>query len=135
MGMHEDVMRRREEAGMVEDSCGRWSSAEPTRLGMRKRTIVTTFAYVDGKRTQVTRETRRTANANKGIAAPAKPGKARTKDAAIDPIIGRQFQDAWGLTYTITRVEPGHVWARAGMLGSTKRYLRSKIRPCLLPVD
>jgi hypothetical protein len=64
-----------------------------------------------------------------------KPGKTATKNAAIDPIIGRQFQDAWGLTYTITRVEPGHVWARAGMLGSTKRYLRSKIRPCLLPVD
>jgi hypothetical protein len=132
--MHEDVMRRREEAGMIEDAGGRWQSAQPARLGMRKRTIVTTFAVVNGERTQVTKETHRIANANKGSAAPVAPGKVRTADAKVDPIIGRQFMDAWGLKHTILRTEPGHVWARAGGHGAVKRYLRSKIRPCLLPV-
>ena len=50
-----------------------------------------------------------------------------------DPMIGRRFRDAWGQEYRITRTEPGHVWARAGMLGAEKRYLRSKVRPCLIP--
>jgi hypothetical protein len=99
----------------------------------KSTTETTVYAYVNGVRMEIAEARELSLKLMKQATKDAARAAREKKDPTRAPnwIVGQSFKDKWGDVYTVTRTEPGHVWARHGTAGVERRFKRSLIASCV----
>jgi hypothetical protein len=99
----------------------------------KSTTETTVYAYVNGVRMEIAAARELSLKLMKQATKDAARAAREKKDPTRAPnwIVGQQFLDKWGDVHTVTRTEPGFVFARTGINGPEVRFKRSLITSCV----